>query len=109
MKRMFAHIVEAPIDPILGTAIAYKADANPKKVNLGIGANRDEAGQPVVFKAVRKVEMEHAADEACFKEYGERRAPVDMTRPRPLWHYLSSLSALALSRSRSDRSSHSAD
>ena len=49
---MFAHITEAPVDPILGTAIAYKADPNPKKVNLGIGAARDEDGKPIVVRCV---------------------------------------------------------
>ena len=70
---MFSHVAEAPVDPILGTALAYKADTNPKKVNLGIGANRDNAGCPVVFEAIRKVEREHALDTTCFKEY----APID--------------------------------
>jgi len=70
---MFAHIVEAPPDPILGTAIAFRNDTNPKKVNLGIGAYRDNSGSPIVFDVVRKVEQEHAADLKCFKEY----APID--------------------------------
>ena len=50
-SSMFAHIAEAPVDPILGTALAYKADPNPKKVNLGIGAARDEDGKPIVVCA----------------------------------------------------------
>jgi len=32
----------APADPILGTALAYKADKDANKINLGIGAYRDE-------------------------------------------------------------------
>jgi len=32
----------APADPILGTALAYKADKDSNKVNLGIGAYRDD-------------------------------------------------------------------
>ena len=50
-SSMFAHIAEAPVDPIHGTALAYKADPNPKKVNLGIGAARDEDGKPIVVCA----------------------------------------------------------
>ena len=46
---------EAPADPILGTAILFRADPNPAKVNLGIGAYRDNDGKPYVLKAVRKV------------------------------------------------------
>jgi aspartate/tyrosine/aromatic aminotransferase len=32
----------APVDPILGTALAYNADKDPQKVNLGVGAYRDD-------------------------------------------------------------------
>jgi aspartate/tyrosine/aromatic aminotransferase len=44
-------------DPILGTAIAYKADTDKNKINLGIGAYRDDNGNPYVFEVVRKVEQ----------------------------------------------------
>jgi aspartate aminotransferase len=47
----------APPDPILGTAIAYRADTDANKVNLGIGAYRDDNGNPYVFDVVRKVEQ----------------------------------------------------
>ena len=40
--NLFAHVTLAPPDPILGTALAYKADNDPKKMNLGIGAYRDD-------------------------------------------------------------------
>lgn len=30
-----------PPDPILGVTEAFKADNNPKKMNLGVGAYRD--------------------------------------------------------------------
>jgi len=46
----------APPDAILGTALAYKADKDPKKVNLGIGAYRDDNGKPYPFEIVKKVE-----------------------------------------------------
>jgi aspartate aminotransferase len=45
----------APPDPILGTAIAYKSDSDANKINLGIGAYRDNSGNPYVFEVVRKV------------------------------------------------------
>ena len=45
----------APPDPILGTAIAFKNDPSKDKVNLGIGAYRDEEGKPYVFKIVKEV------------------------------------------------------
>lgn len=34
----------------------FKADTHPKKLNLGVGAYRDEALKPYVFSAVRKAE-----------------------------------------------------
>mmetsp|Transcript_21491 Transcript_21491/g.47204 ORF Transcript_21491/g.47204 Transcript_21491/m.47204 type:complete len:409 (+) Transcript_21491:58-1284(+) len=70
---MFPHIQEAPEDPILGTALAFKRDTNPKKVNLGVGAYRDNAGAPKVFDVIRKVEQQHATDAKAVKEY----APID--------------------------------
>jgi len=39
---LFNHLTLAPPDPILGTALAYRADKDAKKINLGIGAYRDE-------------------------------------------------------------------
>ena len=34
-KNVFGHLALAPPDPILGTTLAYKADKDPKKINLG--------------------------------------------------------------------------
>lgn len=48
----------APPDPILGTALAYKADTSKDKMNLGIGAYRDDNEKPYPFKCVMKVEKE---------------------------------------------------
>jgi hypothetical protein len=35
----------------------FKADPSPSKLNLGVGAYRDEEGQPYVLSAVKKAEM----------------------------------------------------
>jgi aspartate/tyrosine/aromatic aminotransferase len=51
------HLSLAPADPILGTALAYKADKNPKKMNLGVGAYRDDNEKPFVFKVIKEVEQ----------------------------------------------------
>lgn len=45
-----------PPDPILGVSEAYKRDTDPKKVNLGVGAYRDDNGNPYVLPSVRKAE-----------------------------------------------------
>lgn len=55
--NLFSHVPMAPPDPILGTAIAFKNDSNKDKVNLGIGAYRDQEGKPYVFKVVKEVEQ----------------------------------------------------
>ena len=67
----------APPDPILSTAIAFKNDTHPKKVNLGIGAYRDNDGKPVVLDSVREAEIAIANDKNEVKEY----APIDGAAP----------------------------
>lgn len=68
-KDLFAHVQMAPPDPILGTAVAYRADTDPNKVNLGIGAYRDDSGNPYVFNVVRKVEQEILSDKKLDKVF----------------------------------------
>jgi len=46
-----------PPDAILGVTEAFKKDSNPKKMNLGVGAYRDDAGQPFVLPSVLKAEQ----------------------------------------------------
>ena len=52
----FAHLELAPADPILGVASAFKASTNPKKINLGVGAYRDDKGKSYVFQCVKQAE-----------------------------------------------------
>uniref|UniRef100_A0A8D2HGK1 Aspartate aminotransferase, mitochondrial n=1 Tax=Urocitellus parryii TaxID=9999 RepID=A0A8D2HGK1_UROPR len=47
--------------PILGVTVAYKRDTNSKKMNLGVGAYRDDNGKPYVLPSVRKAEAQIAA------------------------------------------------
>lgn len=35
----------------------FKADTHPKKVNLVVGAYRDDAGQPYLLQAIREAEL----------------------------------------------------
>ena len=48
-----------PPDAILGVTEAFKADPNPKKINLGVGAYRDDSGKPYVLPVVRKVSSDY--------------------------------------------------
>ncbi|KAI0825186.1 pyridoxal phosphate-dependent transferase [Trametes gibbosa] len=57
-----------PPDPILGVTEAFKADKDPRKINLGVGAYRDENGKPYVLNAVKKAE-EILAQQNPDKEY----------------------------------------
>ena len=41
---------------------AFKADTDPRKLNLGVGAYRQENGQPLVLNAVKKAEMKLVTD-----------------------------------------------
>jgi aspartate aminotransferase len=49
-------IYSVPEDPILGITVAYNKDPSPKKINLGVGAYRDDNGKPFVLDCVRKAE-----------------------------------------------------
>ena len=52
----WSHVEMGPPDAILGITEAYKKDPNPKKVNLGAGAYRDDLGKPYVLPVVKKAE-----------------------------------------------------
>lgn len=52
----FANTPKGPEDAILGVTLAYNADPNPRKINLGVGAYRDDSGLPFVLSAVRDAE-----------------------------------------------------
>lgn len=41
--------------PNVGVTEAFKADKDPRKINLGVGAYRDENGKPYVLSSVKKV------------------------------------------------------
>jgi aspartate aminotransferase len=45
-----------PPDPILGVTVAYNKDPHPNKMNLGVGAYRDDDGKPYILSCVRKVQ-----------------------------------------------------
>jgi aspartate/tyrosine/aromatic aminotransferase len=38
-----------------GVSEAFKADTDPRKINLGVGAYRDEQGKPYILPSVKKV------------------------------------------------------
>lgn len=52
----WSNVQMGPPDVILGITEAYKKDTHPKKVNLGVGAYRDDEGKPFILPSVRKAE-----------------------------------------------------
>lgn len=53
---MFQSLQALPPDPILGLSVAFKADSNPNKIDLGMGVYKDEQGNTPVMKAVKQAE-----------------------------------------------------
>ncbi|EKM83835.1 hypothetical protein AGABI1DRAFT_110435 [Agaricus bisporus var. burnettii JB137-S8] len=53
---VWSAVPAGPPDPILGVTEAFKADKNSRKINLGVGAYRDENGKPYVLPSVQKAE-----------------------------------------------------
>ncbi|KAF8973975.1 aspartate aminotransferase [Flammula alnicola] len=52
----WANVPAGPPDPILGVSEAFKADKDPRKINLGVGAYRDEQGKPYILPTVKRAE-----------------------------------------------------
>jgi aspartate aminotransferase len=53
---MFERLDRVPDDPILGLMAAFRADSDPKKVDLGVGVFRDAKGDTPVLDCVRIAE-----------------------------------------------------
>jgi len=68
MSSWFKNVEMGPPDAILGVTEAYKRDQNPKKINLGVGAYRDDNGKPFVLPSVRLAE-ERILTKKMDKEY----------------------------------------
>ncbi|EAZ63967.1 aspartate aminotransferase [Scheffersomyces stipitis CBS 6054] len=66
--RKWSEIPLAPPDKILGISEAYNKDANTSKINLGVGAYRDNSGKPIIFPSVKEAEKILLASEVE-KEY----------------------------------------
>ena len=65
----FVNVELAPPVAVFKLTADYKADQNPKKINLGVGAYRTDAGDPWVLPTVRKVEKQLAEDDTLNHEY----------------------------------------
>lgn len=54
---MFDSLSPLPADPILGLSAAYSSDTNPKKIDLGVGVYKDEAGHTPILESVKRAEQ----------------------------------------------------
>lgn len=48
-------VPQAPEDPLFGLMAAFRRDEDPNKVDLGIGAYRDDNAKPWILPVVKKV------------------------------------------------------
>jgi len=60
-----AVVPRAPEDPLFGLMRAYRQDPYPQKVDLGIGAYRDDNAKPWVLPVVRKVRSPSPDSSVC--------------------------------------------
>ncbi|XP_034666623.1 aspartate aminotransferase, mitochondrial isoform X1 [Drosophila subobscura] len=64
----FTEVKMGPPDAILGVTEAFKRDQNPKKMNVGVGAYRDDNTKPFVLPSVREAEK-RVVNRGLDKEY----------------------------------------
>ena len=60
---MFEQLNTLPADPILGLMAAYRQDAHPQKIDLGVGVYKDEQGRTPVMRAVKAAESQLLAEQ----------------------------------------------
>jgi aspartate aminotransferase len=71
---MFAHLKVAPPDPVFGLAEMFRADSNPAKINLTVGAYQTDDGETPILDSVKRAEELILAKEST-KNY----LPIDGT------------------------------
>merc|ERR1712230_330824 len=82
----WANVKEGPPDAILGITEAFKKDSFPEKINLGVGAYRDDQGKPYVLPSVRAAE-EKVVSSKLDKEYAGITGVPDFTKAAALLAY----------------------
>ncbi|KAF3907936.1 hypothetical protein ABW21_db0205031 [Orbilia brochopaga] len=69
MASAFDAVPMAPTDPLFGLMAAYKADTFDKKVDLGVGAYRDDNAKPWILPVVKKADEITRNDPSLNNEY----------------------------------------
>ncbi|KAL2430774.1 Aspartate aminotransferase, cytoplasmic [Exophiala dermatitidis] len=62
-------VPQAPKDPLYSLVSAYEADESKNKVDLGVGAYRDDNGRPWILPVVKKAEHLYYNDDKIDHEY----------------------------------------
>ncbi|XP_058807544.1 aspartate aminotransferase, mitochondrial [Phymastichus coffea] len=75
----WSHVQMGPPDAILGVTEAFKKDQNPKKINLGVGAYRDDNGKPFMLPSVIKAEA-NLRSKVLDKEYSPISGNVEFCK-----------------------------
>lgn len=68
-SKYFVDVKELPPDPLFGLKARYVADDRKNKVDLGIGAYRDNNGKPWILPAVKQAEKKLINSEGYNHEY----------------------------------------
>ncbi|KAI9470830.1 MAG: aspartate aminotransferase [Benjaminiella poitrasii] len=66
---VFQEVPQAPPDAIFHLTAQYKADTNPNKINIGVGAFRTDDLKPYILPVVKKAEAILFNDETIDHEY----------------------------------------
>jgi len=68
-SQFFAQVEQAPPDAIFGIKNKYSKDKDPSKINLSVGAYRNDKGKPYLLEVVKKAEELLVQDSKRSKEY----------------------------------------
>ncbi|OCT48223.1 Aspartate aminotransferase, mitochondrial [Cladophialophora carrionii] len=82
----WANVKEGPPDAILGITEAFKKDSFKEKINLGVGAYRDDKGKPYVLPSVRTAEQK-VVNSTLDKEYAGITGVPSFTKAAALLAY----------------------
>ncbi|KAH8811549.1 glutamate oxaloacetate transaminase 2 [Xylogone sp. PMI_703] len=91
-KSTWADVPQGP-PAILGITEAFKADSFPEKINLGVGAYRDDQGKPYVLPSVRTAE-DKIVSSRLNKEYAGITGVPEFTKAAAILAYGANSSAL---------------
>jgi len=85
-QSTFSTVPQGPPDAILGITEAFKKDSNSQKINLGVGAYRDDKGKPYVLPSVHTAEQK-VMQQNLDKEYAGITGVPDFTKAAAVLAY----------------------